>query len=181
VKIYTRTGDRGQTGLIGGKRVAKDSPRIEAIGTVDELNAVIGMARLHSEGQEMDAELCEIQNRLFDLGADLATTDARSSHLNAEDVARLETGIDAMTASLPPLRNFVLPGGCPLAAALHFARAVSRRAERVVLTLHAEEPLSAEALAYLNRLSDWLFTAARTANTLANVSDVVWQQKGTSK
>lgn len=177
MKIYTKTGDAGETGLVGGQRVPKDSLRIEAIGDVDELNAVIGLCRLHACGSSLDTLLEQVQNRLFDLGAELASPD-REQHqsLSEEDALVLEQSIDEQTARLEPLRNFILPGGCSLGCHLHIARAVCRRAERTVLQLHRSEPLRANVRVYLNRLSDWLFVAGRTANQEAGVQDVKWKR-----
>lgn len=180
MKIYTRTGDTGTTGLIGGDRIAKNSLRINAIGDVDELNACIGVARTGHPSQ-LDAELEAIQNWLFDLGAELAspTEHARKYRaISATQIARLEESIDRQTDALEPLTAFILPGGSPLGAALHLARCVCRRAERSILELHAQDSVDQEALAFINRLSDWLFVAARTANRLDGVMDVKWQRIG---
>ncbi|MZR15069.1 cob(I)yrinic acid a,c-diamide adenosyltransferase [Maritimibacter sp. DP07] len=179
-KIYTRTGDTGETALGDGTRVAKHSPRVEAYGTVDEANATIGMARLHATG-ETDAALARIQNDLFDLGADLCRPgmelDDQAEYpplrVSGAQVARLESEIDAMTKVLEPLRSFVLPGGSPLAAHLHLARTVSRRAERLATDLATSEDVNPAAIRYLNRLSDWCFTAARMANDEGR-ADVLW-------
>lgn len=179
-RIYTRTGDGGETALVDGSRVAKHCPRVAAYGTVDETNSVIGMARLHASG-DLDAALARIQNDLFDLGADLARPamekDAEAGHpvlrVLAAQVARLEAEIDAMNAALAPLRSFVLPGGTPLSAHLHLARTVARRAERLAVALAAAESVNPEAIRYLNRLSDWLFVAARVANDNGR-ADVLW-------
>jgi cob(I)alamin adenosyltransferase len=179
-RIYTRTGDDGDTSLASGARVAKHSTRVTAYGTVDELNSVLGLTRLHAAG-DADAALGRIQNDLFDLGADLATPDiendekAEYSRLRvvASQVDRLEREIDAMNASLEPLRSFVLPGGSPLSAHLHVARTVCRRAERYVVDLATMETINPEAVRYLNRLSDWFFVAARTAND-GGRADVLW-------
>lgn len=179
-RIYTRTGDRGDTGLASGDRVAKHSPRVAAYGTVDELNAVLGLARLSAEG-EIDAGLGRIQNDLFDLGADLATPDIENDatakyprlRIAAAQVERLEREIDAMNEGLQPLRSFILPGGTPLAAHLHLARTVCRRAERGVVALAVAEAVNPEAVRYLNRLSDWFFVAARVANDQGR-GDVLW-------
>ena len=183
-KIYTRTGDGGETALGNGERVAKHSLRVAAYGTVDETNAAAGMARLHAEG-EMDAALALIQNDLFDLGADLCRPgmekDAEAEYpplrVAPAQVARLEAEIDAMNARLQPLRSFVLPGGSPLAAHLHLCRTVSRRAERLSVALLAEEGCNPEAVKYLNRLSDWFFVASRIAND-AGKADVLWVPGG---
>ena len=182
-KIYTRTGDKGTTALGSGERVPKHSLRIEAYGTVDETNASIGMVRLHlgDADPKLDAMLLRIQNDLFDLGADLCVPD-RGQKLEYEplrmvdaQVKRLEEEIDEMNAELKPLRSFVLPGGSPAAAALHMARTISRRAERLMVALASEpnEPVGPAALKYINRLSDFLFVASRYVNDRGK-SDVLW-------
>ena len=180
-KIYTRTGDAGTSALGTGERRSKADLRFEAIGTVDELNAVIGVARLHAGGAPVDATLSRIQNDLFDLGADLATPET-GEPLPFERLAvvqtqvdALEAALDALNADLEPLRSFVLPAGTPLAAHLHQARTVARRAERTMVALAARdgESVSAPALKYVNRLSDYLFVAARHAN-LGAAGDVLW-------
>jgi cob(I)alamin adenosyltransferase len=176
-KIYTKTGDTGQTGLGDGSRQPKHAPRIAAIGAVDETNSAIGVARLETEG-DMDAMLARIQNDLFDLGADLSApeegrkADARLRIAGAQ-VERLEREIDAMNAGLAPLTSFVLPGGTALAAHLHLARAIARRAESLIASLAAREKLNPALLQYANRLSDHLFVMARTANN-AGMGDVLW-------
>lgn len=180
-KIYTRTGDGGQTALGNGARVPKHALRVEAYGTVDETNATIGLARLHSAG-EVDEALARIQNDLFDLGADLCRPDmakdaeAEFPPLRVSDgqVTRLEAEIDAMNADLSPLRSFVLPGGSALAAHLHLSRTVSRRAERLATALAETEEVNPAAIKYLNRLSDWCFVASRAANGNGE-KDVLWQ------
>ncbi|MEH7829780.1 cob(I)yrinic acid a,c-diamide adenosyltransferase [Gemmobacter denitrificans] len=179
-KIYTKTGDAGETALGNGARVAKHSLRVSAYGTVDETNATVGLARLHATG-DMDAALQRIQNDLFDLGADLCRPDMARDHeagyvplrILDSQVARLESEIDAMNARLEPLRSFILPGGSALAAHLHLCRTVSRRAERLVVELATMEEINAEAVKYLNRLSDWFFVAARIANDDGR-ADVLW-------
>lgn len=179
-KIYTRTGDAGETALGNGARVAKNAARVNAYGTVDETNATVGLARLHAAG-EPDAALARIQNDLFDLGADLCCPDMDKDataaypplRMTAAQVARLEAEIDAMNAHLEPLRSFVLPGGSPLAAHLHLCRTVSRRAERLCVELARLEPVNESALIYLNRLSDWFFVASRMANDNGR-ADVLW-------
>ena len=179
-RIYTRTGDKGETALGNGSRVPKDDLRVEAYGTVDETNATVGLARLHAEG-DMDARLAAIQNDLFDLGADLCRpgmekdTEAEYQPLRvvASQVARLEAEIDAMNANLQPLRSFVLPGGSAVAAHLHLCRTVTRRAERLAVALAGEEGCNPEAVRYLNRLSDWFFVASRAAND-GGAGDVLW-------
>jgi cob(I)alamin adenosyltransferase len=179
-RIYTKTGDAGETALGDGSRVAKHSTRVVAYGTVDELNAVVGVARLHVAG-DVDTALTRIQNDLFDLGADLCNP-AREGEEVAEhpplrmlaaQVARLESEIDAMNALLQPLRSFVLPGGSPAAAHLHHCRTVARRAERFTVELATMEAINQEAVKYLNRLSDWFFVAARVAND-NGTADVLW-------
>ena len=179
-RIYTRTGDKGETGLVDGSRLRKDAPRVEAYGTVDELNATLGLARLHGDGP-LGAGIARIQNDLFDLGADLATPgferDAEAARpplrIVAAQTDRLEAEIDAMNADLAPLRSFILPGGSALAAHLHLARTVCRRAERAAVTLAGAEPVNPEAVRFLNRLSDWLFVAARVAND-GGATDILW-------
>ena len=174
-KIYTKTGDAGETALGNGARVAKHSTRVESYGTVDECNATVGMARLHAEG-EMDARLELIQNDLFDLGADLATpeSDGPALRITDEQVTRLETEIDAMNASLEPLTSFILPGGSQASAWLHLARTVVRRAERRMTELSSEEVVSEPAMRYVNRLSDHLFVLARNLND-GGKTDVLWR------
>lgn len=171
-RIYTRIGDGGETRLATGQTVSKASLRVEAYGAVDEANACVGLARLHTAGEpQLDPILARIQNELFDLGADLATPaksdEAPGASLRIVDgqVDRLEAEIDALNGDLAPLTSFVLPGGSPAAAALHLARTVARRAERVAVALkEAGEPVTPAALRYVNRLSDLLFVAARYAN-----------------
>ena len=177
-KIYTRTGDDGTTGLVDGSRRVKHSLRIEAFGTVDEANAVIGLARLTTVG-DADAMLARIQNDLFDLGADLATPGEEFApsemmlRMVAAQVERLEVEIDAMNADLAPLTSFILPGGSDAAAWLHLARTVVRRAERFAVAANAEEMLNPQALTYLNRLSDHLFVLGRVLNDNGR-ADVLW-------
>lgn len=179
-KIYTKTGDAGETALGNGARVAKHSLRVASYGTVDEVNATVGLARLSAEG-ELDAALARIQNDLFDLGADLCRPDmARDAEaeytplrVTEGQVARLESEIDVMNADLAPLRSFILPGGTPLAAHLHLCRTVSRRAERLTVELATMEEINTEAVRYLNRLSDWFFVASRVANG-NGAGDVLW-------
>ena len=179
-KIYTKTGDKGETALGNGTRVAKHSLRVSAYGTVDETNATVGLARLHSSGELAEA-LKRISNDLFDLGADLCTPDR---HLDATreypalrmiegQVSRLEAEIDAMNTKLTPLRSFILPGGSALAAHLHLCRTVCRRSERLVVETAEVEDVNPEAVKYLNRLSDWFFVAGRIANSDGK-DDVLW-------
>ena len=179
-KIYTKTGDAGETALGNGARVAKHAMRVTAYGTVDELNSFLGVARLEAKG-ELDQALGRIQNDLFDLGADLCRPDmekdAESEYpplrmVNAQ-VSRLESEIDAMNAMLEPLRSFILPGGSALSAHLHVCRTVARRAERLAVELATIEAINPAAVKYLNRLSDWFFVAARIANNNGK-DDVLW-------
>jgi cob(I)alamin adenosyltransferase len=179
-RIYTRTGDDGTTALGSGERRAKYDLRISAYGTVDETNAAIGVARLHTAGfPDLDAMLGRIQNDLFDLGADLAVPQregkAERLRVVASQVERLERDIDALNASLAPLTSFILPGGSPAAAYLHMARTICRRAERDMVELAARpgEPVSPAALQYINRLSDFLFVAGRAVND-NGARDVLW-------
>ena len=182
-KVYTRTGDDGTTGLGSGERRPKYDLRIAAFGTVDEANACIGMARLHTATThpEIDAMLGRVQNDLFDLGADLATPDTGEDlgyeplRIVASQVTRLENDIDALNEPIKPLRSFILPGGSPAAAALHLARTVTRRAERMMVELSQKqgETVSREAVQYMNRVSDFLFVAGRAVNDNGE-SDVLW-------
>ena len=179
-KIYTKTGDGGETALGNGARVAKHATRVTAYGTSDELNCFVGVARLEARG-DVDAALSRIQNDLFDLGADLCRPDmekdaeAQFPPLRMADaqVARLETEIDAMNDALEPLRSFILPGGSALSAHLHVCRTVARRAERLSVELATMEAVNPAAVKYLNRLSDWFFVAARIANN-GGKDDVLW-------
>ncbi len=183
-KIYTRTGDKGETALSNGERVAKHALRVEAYGSVDELNATLGLARLHAEGV-MAAQIAVIQNDLFDLGADLSRPrmeeDAEAPYpvlrIIDTQVDRLEAEIDAMNAELTPLRSFILPGGSALAAHLHLCRTVARRAERAATALAATEDANPAAIKYLNRLSDWMFVAGRIANDNGK-DDILWVPGG---
>jgi cob(I)alamin adenosyltransferase len=181
-RIYTRGGDKGETSLGDGSRVPKHALRVAAYGTVDEANAAIGLARLHVKGTD-DALLARIQNDLFDLGADLCTPQGGrrgegALRIAAIQVDRLEREIDQMNAGLRPLDSFILPGGSPAAAHLHLARTVTRRAERLVCALAAEEPVNPEAVKYLNRLSDHLFVLGRRLND-NGACDVLWQPGAT--
>ena len=179
-KIYTKTGDAGETALGNGARVAKHSMRVTAYGTSDELNAFVGVARLVAEG-DVDTALMRVQNDLFDLGADLCLPDMGSDadaeypplRMQASQVTRLEHEIDAMNAGLEPLRSFILPGGAALAAHMHVCRTVARRAERLLVELATMEAINPDAVKYLNRLSDWFFVAGRTANN-GGKDDVLW-------
>lgn len=185
MKIYTKTGDDGTTGLFGGPRVRKDDPRIEAYGTVDELNAILGMVRLSGLpgefGQAFAQAIIRVQNELFELGAELATPNPEqkgTATISDRQIGRLEKEIDAWEATLPPLTQFILPGGSECGAGLHFGRTVCRRAERCILTLSRQPgvPLRGDVLMYLNRLSDWLFVAARQANLQSDVVEQPWQK-----
>jgi cob(I)alamin adenosyltransferase len=179
-KIYTKTGDAGETALGNGARVAKHSLRVSAYGTVDETNSVLGIARLHASG-DMDLALARIQNDLFDLGADLCKPDMERDaeagypvlRMVEAQVTRLEREIDAMNDRLQPLRSFILPGGSALSAHLHQCRTVCRRAERLTVELATMEAVNEAAVKYLNRLSDWFFVAARIANDDGK-ADVLW-------
>ena len=181
-KIYTKTGDDGTTGLVSGPRRTKDDLRVEAYGTIDEANSAIGLARLHTSGlPELDAMLMSIQNDLFDLGADLATPDTGEPpayeplRIVETQVDRIERDIDQLNAGLEPLKSFILPGGSPAAAHLHLARTIARRAERLMVALGRAdgEIVSEAAMKYVNRLSDFLFVAARYAND-GGQADVLW-------
>ncbi len=181
MKIYTKTGDGGETGLFGGPRVRKSDPRVEAYGEVDELNAAVGAARAAAPAPdpELDAHLARIQDDLFRVGAELATPHGAKARaaippLDARRAERLEQAIDGWDAVLPPLHAFVLPGGTPAAAALHVARCVCRRAERRVVALAGAEAVEPATLAYLNRLSDFLFVAARLENHRSGRGDTPW-------
>ncbi|GAB4120133.1 MAG: cob(I)yrinic acid a,c-diamide adenosyltransferase [Roseiflexaceae bacterium] len=176
MKIYTRTGDDGTTGLWGGVRVAKDSLRVQAYGTIDECNAAIGVARAIGIAGELDQLLATIQDTLFVVGSDLATPGETTSipRVSAEAVSELEQAIDQLESQVEPLRQFILPGGSLAAAHLHLARTICRRAERWVISLAHEEPINPQVAVYLNRLSDLLFVAARAANAHAGIPDVPW-------
>jgi cob(I)alamin adenosyltransferase len=185
VKIYTKTGDKGETGLFGGLRVKKNDARVEAYGTVDELNATIGLARAHPLSEAVAQVLEAVQSDLFTLGAELAVAPGKEDKLrmrriDGDDVARLERALDAMEAALEPLRSFILPGGTHGASALHLARTVCRRAERRVIAARDETPVRGELIVYLNRLSDLLFVLARRENHDVGVVDVLWNPEGPS-
>lgn len=182
MKIYTRTGDTGKTSLVGGKRVDKNSPRLEAYGTIDELNSHLGLVAAMqpiASQTELTALIHTVQSRLFDLGAYLATDNSdnpslQPNGLTEADITALEQSIDTLTATLPPLNSFILPGGSAAAAQTHICRTVCRRAERRVLALAETAAVAAIAITYLNRLSDWLFTLARHANLLTNTPETPW-------
>jgi cob(I)alamin adenosyltransferase len=182
MKIYTRTGDQGHTGLWGGKRVSKDAVRIQTYGTVDECNAVIGLACALLTEQPGDVRLrdllAQIQNELFVVGSDLASELSIETvpRVQQESVARVEGWIDDLEAELPALTQFILPGGHPVAAHLHLARTVCRRAERLAVRLQHQEEINGAVMLYLNRLSDFLFVAARYANHINDTPDVPWEK-----
>jgi cob(I)alamin adenosyltransferase len=179
-RIYTRTGDDGRTGLVGGKRVSKDSPRLWAYGTVDELNSAIGLARAFNDDQRLDAELARIQNELFNLGSELATPPkkfvAGMPRVSRRDITALEKLMDELNAKLGPLQEFILPTGGPTGAALHLARTICRRAERFCVRLGREEPLGKFVIPYLNRLGDALFVLARWANRQQGAKETFWKK-----
>ena len=180
-KIYTRTGDDGSTGLADGSRASKDCFRVRAYGEVDEANSAIGVARLHIDNIELERSLTRIQNDMFDLGADLSTPtmedDSKALRIVQSQIDRLETELDALNKDLAPLKTFVLPGGSTAAAYLHLARAITRRAEREIVTMAREETINPLALKYINRLSDFLFVAARWCNAQGE-TDVKWVPGG---
>jgi cob(I)alamin adenosyltransferase len=177
VKLYTKTGDEGQTGLIGGQRVAKDHPRVSAYGGVDELNCALGWVIAAMPHPDLNSELQQIQDKLFVLGAELANPDSKvaTPSISEADITLLESWIDKASDAVPPLRQFILPGGTEESARLHVARAVCRRAERDVVALSHAETVHESCLIYLNRLSDLLFAWARLANHQAGVDDIPWR------
>lgn len=179
MKIYTKTGDKGDTSLFGGQRVPKDALRIEAYGTVDELNSVLGIARAENSDPKVEKILTQLQNLLFILGADLATPRSASpkhiKRIEVKDAAPLEKLIDSLETKLQPLKSFILPGGSSVAAKIHFARTVCRRAERTVVRLSRNEDIGEEITVFLNRLSDLLFVLARYANYSAGVAETKWK------
>ncbi|MBT6271776.1 MAG: cob(I)yrinic acid a,c-diamide adenosyltransferase [Rhodobacteraceae bacterium] len=180
-KIYTKTGDSGETSLGDGNRVPKHSLRVSAYGTVDETNATVGLAKLYADRTLISTQLSVIQNDLFDLGADLCRPDQEKDseaqyqplRMTGNQVKRLETEIDVMNKNIEPLRSFILPGGSKLAAHLHLCRTVSRRAERLTVELSNNETVNAHSIQYLNRLSDWFFVASRVANSNGK-DDILW-------
>ena len=179
MKIYTKFGDTGETALYGGTRLGKDASQFEAIGTVDELNAYIGYAQTLIDDADLSALLSRLQNHLFAVGADLATpathTKSAEMRISEDFTTEMEAAIDTLSEALPPLRNFILPGGCPAGAILHIARVVCRRSERCVVRLARETAVNPEILRSLNRLSDLLFVLARTVNFRANTSEPIWE------
>lgn len=179
MKIYTRTGDLGKTSLFGGGRVSKHHLRLDAYGTVDELNAILGWVVSLNPDPDAIRKIRRIQQELFVLGADLATPlnveNSLIQRMQAPEIQRLEAEIDAWNAELPPLKAFILPGGAQTSAALHMARTICRRAERAVVALADLEPINEQALRYLNRLSDWLFMLARWENYQQHIDDILWR------
>jgi cob(I)alamin adenosyltransferase len=183
MKIYTRTGDKGETGLFGGARVSKDDVRVEAYGTIDEANATIGLALAYCSVPAIGEVLKEVQGDLFTLGAELSAMNGHEDRLGIPlladaDVARLEQAIDEAEAPLPPLKNFILPGGPPEVATLHVARTIVRRAERRLLTLARRENVRGTAIAYLNRLADLLFVLARRSSHENHSAEQAWAPRG---
>jgi cob(I)alamin adenosyltransferase len=183
MKIYTKTGDAGATGLLGARRVSKDDVRIEAYGTVDELNAAIGLVRTEPLPPQVEQTLTRVQSELFVVGAELATLDPQKhglARIGDREISLLEVDIDLLEAGLPALRNFVLPGGCRAGALIHMARGICRRSERRVVTLakSSEAGISGDVLRYLNRLSDYLFVAARFSNYEAKAPECKWEPLG---
>ena len=182
MKLYTRGGDKGSTGLFGGDRVGKDHPRLRAYGTLDELNSVVGLLRLHAKVAD-EATLQRVQHDLFVLGAILATPEEKKELLGAKmttptwTIADMEADIDRLTALAPPMTAFVLPGGSAGSAHAHLARTVCRRAEREVVNLSAEVPVDGAVIIYLNRLSDWFFALARAENAVGGTPDLEWHPK----
>ena len=184
MKIYTKFGDSGETALYGGTRLGKDALRIEAIGTVDELNAYIGYAQTLIDDVDLSELMARIQNHLFDVGADLATPAAHAKatefRIPADFTVEMETAIDTLSEELPPLTNFILPGGCSAGAILHVTRVVCRRSERCVVRLAREEEVNPEIIRSLNRLSDLLFVLARTVNFRAQTPEPIWESQANS-
>jgi len=180
-RIYTRTGDKGETGLVGGARVSKDSLRVDAYGSVDELNSVLGIARAFLKDRELDALLAEVQKDLFVVGADLASTGGYQQRdvprITAEKIASMEKVIDKFEAELSPLKAFILPGGGVAGSLLHNARTVARRAERRIVTLSKAEAMNEQMIPYMNRLSDLLFVMARVTNHRENKMDIEWHSR----
>ena len=179
MKIYTKFGDSGETALYGGTRLGKDALQFEAIGTVDELNAYIGYAQTLIDDADLSELMARIQNHLFAVGADLATPGTHSKasemRISADFTTEMETAIDALSEELPPLKNFILPGGCSAGAILHIARVVCRRSERCVVRFSRETDINMEIIRSLNRLSDLLFVLARTVNCRANALEPIWK------
>ncbi|HEY5601437.1 MAG TPA: cob(I)yrinic acid a,c-diamide adenosyltransferase [Patescibacteria group bacterium] len=181
MKIYTKKGDKGETSLFGGQRVAKSSLRIDAYGNIDELNSLLGVILAKNPHKEISQNLTRVQRHLFVLGADLATPEevkVKVPRINTSAVKVLEKEIDNWTKQLPQLRNFILPGGSETGALLHMARTVCRRSERTVVALSEIEKINENVMIYLNRLSDWLFTLARYVNKLEKINEVPWKGRG---
>jgi len=180
LKLYTKTGDHGETSLFGGTRVGKDNLRIESYGAIDELNSIIGVCRSVNTARDVDDILSLIQNQLFTIGSDLATpftvTSSAIQRLNADEAILLEKEIDRLTEHVQPLTSFILPGGNRAAAMIHYARTVCRRAERLVVALSRKEQINEAAIVYLNRLSDLLFILARYVNALSNTPEIHWNR-----
>lgn len=181
LKIYTKTGDEGETGLFGGQRIGKDSLRIEAYGTIDELNSIVGVAICEAKHSDVKILLTQIQNYLFQIGSDLASPNLEAENkfivrLKAEIIIELENQIDKFEEQLPPLKNFILPGGSKSAALIHQARTVCRRAERRIVALKTQEKINENIIIFLNRLSDLLFVLSRIENKEANIPDTPWQK-----
>lgn len=186
MKIYTKTGDDGTTGLFNGQRVSKSSLRVETYGTVDELNSVIGIVLTYQVPEEIRADLCKISNLLFVLGSNLASPDesinsGKLSKISSTETIWLEKTIDSYSEKLPPLKSFILPGGSQISAFLHLARTVCRRAERLIVALAEKEKIDKNLVIFLNRLSDYFFTSARYANFLLGYNDTLWQKSQISK
>ena len=180
MKIYTKTGDRGETGLVGGKRLSKDSLRIQAYGDVDELNAFLGVCRTFNKHTELGEILHHLQAELFDLGADLATpldSKVQVPRVQKKQISNLEKWIDSIDEKVTPLRHFILPGGCVLSANLHLARTACRRAERSIVALQKHEDVGENVIMYINRLSDLLFMMARFANKVEGIDEELWKKK----
>lgn len=179
-RIYTKTGDEGQTGLFGGRRVSKSELRVDAYGSVDELNAFIGALRDQVQANATRAVLEQIQHRLFSIGAHLASDPAKpmAPDLRPDDIQLLENEMDTMDDQLPPLRNFILPGGHPTVSACHICRTVTRRAERLVVALHHQDAVDPMVLQYLNRLSDYFFILGRQLAADLGVEEVIWKMRG---
>ena len=180
MKIYTKTGDQGQTGLLGGDRVDKNSARISAIGEIDELNSYVGVCCLSVGDLELQKRLIRVQNHLFDIGSELACPPNGKFDLTSvtgSDIEQLERELDEMEAELPPLKQFILPGGCPAAAHMHYLRSICRRAERGLLALHSTNSLRSELIIYVNRLSDWIFCFSRLLNHRSGVEEQKWSKE----
>ncbi len=175
MRIYTKFGDKGQTSLIGGGIVPKSDVRVDAYGSIDELNAVLGIVLSFSEISELEDSLKNIQKDLFTIGAELATTDARSRNISPSRVGELESEIDRLSSELPPLSHFILPGGSKTASLLHLARTICRRAERKVVELSTKEKVNPDVMTYLNRVGDLLFVQARYVNYKKKVNEVLWK------